>query len=960
MNKAIEDYTPELTRALSHGVRNRTLAGIVLTGFFVAAAGLFLLYRSHIDRLNQQLLFSVEQQVQSLTVELSRLANIAQQITSRSVIRDKLELYRNGLLDKREVVEFTRPKLLDAMRSSPDVESISRFTAEGELLLSVGNTDSPRYRPKAFDMLNVRTEIPVSLPDGSLSLTVSAPITASDGRVLGIDVVTFHGGNFTEILTNFIRHFQDTGRLSLVRIDDGVINPFYNRSGAVPENDVLRDRRLNTELAQQALKNRNSDVITRGRNLIVYHAIDGSDRWYFVYQSDASVMYASARQTVAYQFIGLIALVAVAGLSIKRQIDPLLDDINRQAHGLHCLLNDKERLMQTLQQEQALHQAVIDNAPAVIYIKDLQGRYLQINSSFERVVQKSKADILNKTDYDLFPKPVADVFRVNDRETVRLQRPQALDERAALAGIWHDYLTVKFPLRDGGGNIYAVGGISTDITERRKMQLALEKYKNDLEALVTIRTSEVKAQEERVRLLLESSADGLLGMDDRGRLSFVNPAACALLGYRADELLERELHPLIHYRHPDQTPYIADDCPILKVLSDGNTVRNDRDVFWRRDGQAIYVDYVATPIRKQSAIIGAVVSFRDISERHRIEQALRRSERNLAHAQAIARVGSWTLDLATEELVWSAETYNIFELPLGKPLTQQQFIDCVHPSDKNRVLSQWQAALDGKADYKIQHRILVNGKTKWVYQRAEIAFDEHGAARTATGSVQDISELKKAEQATQRALAEARRLAQMRSIFLSNMSHEIRTPLNAILGLARMGEQNSADAASRNLFKPISEAGRHLLGLVNDILDFSKIEAGKLTLEDRVFSLGECIDRALAFVADGAYKRGLLLEIHEDPNLPTHLNGDSMRLTQIISNLLSNAVKFTESGGRITLTVRTHEKQLLIGVSDTGVGIDSGHQARLFRPFEQADSSTTRRYGGTGLGLVISRQLTQL
>ena len=206
---------------------------------------------------------------------------------------------------------------------------------------------------------------------------------------------------------------------------------------------------------------------------------------------------------------------------------------------------------------------------------------------------------------------------------------------------------------------------------------------------------------------------------------------------------------------------------------------------------------------------------------------------------------------------------------------------------------------------------------------------------------------------------EAERLARVKSDFLAHMSHEIRTPLNAVLGFARIGLRDTAEAGSEASFQRIVESGNHLLRVINDILDYSKIEAGRFTVETKPFLLGEGIEQAVAMVRGGARAKGLdfTTEIEVEPG--AWVSGDPMRLNQILINLLGNAVKFTASG-EIALRVTREGGETLFQVSDTGAGMSSEQLVRLFQPFEQADSSTSREYGGTGLGLAISDRLAQL
>jgi len=230
---------------------------------------------------------------------------------------------------------------------------------------------------------------------------------------------------------------------------------------------------------------------------------------------------------------------------------------------------------------------------------------------------------------------------------------------------------------------------------------------------------------------------------------------------------------------------------------------------------------------------------------------------------------------------------------------------------------------------------------------------------TYIGVLRDISRQKAAEAAREAARADAERLARAKSEFLANMSHEIRTPLNAVLGFARMGTRDASGHPCAGTFARIQEAGSHLLGVINDVLDYSKIEAGKMTVESTPFRLGRVIHNARDFLADSARQKGLEFVVVSAPDLPDWVAGDALRLQQILNNLLANALKFTNSG-TVFMKVERDADRIAFRVTDTGIGMSEEQLGRLFSPFEQADSSTTRRYGGTGLGLAICLNLARL
>ncbi len=260
-------------------------------------------------------------------------------------------------------------------------------------------------------------------------------------------------------------------------------------------------------------------------------------------------------------------------------------------------------------------------------------------------------------------------------------------------------------------------------------------------------------------------------------------------------------------------------------------------------------------------------------------------------------------------------------------------------------------------------RLFVRSDGKTIPIIKSVAKIQYNGRLALLESFTDISTLKEAEKKL-RLLKITEEGNRAKSDFLSRMSHEMRTPLNAIIGMTKITEDSNDIARLKYCLSMISVSADHLLGLINDVLDMSKIEAGKLELELAPLNLEQILIKNCSLISEKADERKISMRVDIDRHMNLNFIGDELRLSQVIINLLSNAVKFTPSGGEVSITARELEKKpgksvVQISIADTGIGLSTEQKARLFNAFEQADSSTSRRFGGTGLGLVISKSLVE-
>jgi len=283
------------------------------------------------------------------------------------------------------------------------------------------------------------------------------------------------------------------------------------------------------------------------------------------------------------------------------------------------------------------------------------------------------------------------------------------------------------------------------------------------------------------------------------------------------------------------------------------------------------------------------------------------------------------------------------------------------------TMENFEAAVAGTVpvyDATYAYKRPIDGRVVWIHALGHVVKDANGKPTDIYGVTQDITDFKLLEMALIGARQKAEEATQMKSMFLANMSHEIRTPMNAIIGLSHLALRTGLSAKQRDYLNKIHNAGTSLLAVINDILDFSKIEAGRLDIESTEFRLDDVIDSVTTITGQKAHEKGLEFLAHIPGSVPQFLVGDPLRLGQVLTNLVNNAVKFTEQGEvqlRAELLERTGGKcQLRFSIRDTGMGMTKEQAARLFQPFTQGDMSTTRKHGGTGLGLTISRRLVEL
>ncbi len=497
-----------------------------------------------------------------------------------------------------------------------------------------------------------------------------------------------------------------------------------------------------------------------------------------------------------------------------------------------------------------------------------------------------------------------------------------------------------------------------------------EKYHQELERRVEERTrqllEQVREREaaeklaiyEKIRAerYLDVAEAITLELDPRGRIEIINKWGSEILGYPIQELIGRDWFDVAI--PPERRNAIREifHKTISGDVAEFEYVENE--IITRKGERRHIAWHNLLRCTEDGHTFGTLSFGLDITDRKEADNSLRMKQKDLDHAQAVARIGNWRLDVHRNELVWSDEAYRIFGIKRGAPLTYEAFLNFIHPDDRSYVDSQWSAALEGKP-YDIDHRIVVDGIVKWVREKAELEFGGDGTLLGGFGTVQDITDRKQLEFDLLSFMRSAEEANRVKSRFLANMSHELRTPLTVIVSALELISKNIAAPERQRLVEMANDSANRLLRIIAELLDFSSIDAGQLKIEDQSFDLRKCIQQSIEMFASLAREKGVEIFLTISPEIPIQIIGDPNRIGQVLINLLGNAVKFTESG-TIEIIVTGHEKRINFTVHDTGIGIPPYAIGKLFERFTQADESMTRPYGGTGLGLAISKELVEL
>jgi two-component system sensor histidine kinase/response regulator len=485
--------------------------------------------------------------------------------------------------------------------------------------------------------------------------------------------------------------------------------------------------------------------------------------------------------------------------------------------------------------------------------------------------------------------------------------------------------------------------------------------------LIGLRTAaeeRLAASLDMTRAILDTAINPILTIDGTGVVRSLNPAGEKTFGYASHELVGQNIRTLV----PDNFVDAYNDY-IAQFKQQGRTGGGSgRELAGLREDGSIFPAHVSTAPMVLAGELCFVCVITDLTEQHGQRTELAAARDQLLLAAQTAELGIWSWNLADNALHWNARMFDIYEQPktlLNNGLNFDHWRTRVHAADIDATMHSLNAALEGNGDQLPLFRItLPAGEIRYIQSRIRVERDANGTPVMMTGINRDITDQHQLELRLREAKEQADAASAAKSSFLANMSHEIRTPMNAVLGMLHLVQLSSLNLRQRDYVSKAQTAAKSLLSLLNDILDYSKIDAGKLQLDVHPFELEPLMQDLGVVLSGNQGDKNVEVLFDLDSTLPESLIGDSLRLQQVLINLAGNALKFTLTG-QVIVSVELLQRldaavRVRIAVTDSGIGISDEQTGRIFEGFNQAETSTTRRFGGSGLGLVICKRLVAL
>ncbi|WP_319507137.1 PAS domain S-box protein [uncultured Methanolobus sp.] len=459
----------------------------------------------------------------------------------------------------------------------------------------------------------------------------------------------------------------------------------------------------------------------------------------------------------------------------------------------------------------------------------------------------------------------------------------------------------------------------------------------------------IKESEEKYRSLFEQSNDAIFLNQVDGQIVDVNEKACEMFGYIREEFQKMNVVDLLAANHKT-----AGKLRMQQFREDGSLYINL--LYAKANGETFDAEVNAKVLEGYTDLALAIV--RDISESKKAEEEIIKSETKYRSLFERSNDSIMIHDLNGRILEANDRACEMFGYSETE-LKQRSLLDLTLEEDKIEIKSRIGKIKTEGYCRKENRMVRSDGSLIYVDVSASFLKAQQNLIQTVG---RDITDRIRAEAAMISAKIEAETASRTKSEFLANMSHELRTPLNSIIGFSDVmldGLTGELDPKHKNYVKHISNSGHHLLNLINDILDISKVEAGKMELHIDMLNMKTVIDDIIAMTQTFTSRKNISVNVDVQENMPT-LRADRPKIKQIMYNLMGNAIKFTDDGGKITILTKVKDKKVLVSIIDSGIGISIEDQKKLFKPFSQIDSSISRSYQGTGLGLALVKELIEL
>jgi len=617
-------------------------------------------------------------------------------------------------------------------------------------------------------------------------------------------------------------------------------------------------------------------------------------------------------------------------------------------------ITDRKLIEETLQTRTAFFEAIADSPLDGIVVVDTQGKTIHQNSRLLELWDIPQQIAKNPDDavqVQYVRHQTKDPQAFVDRIAYLVSHPEltSRDEIELVNGMVLDRYTA--PVRNQRGCYYGRIWTFRDITEKKRAERCQE------EALDRLR--KIASRLPGVVYQFRMRPDGSSCMP------YASDGLFLLHRVRPEEVIH-DASPAFDWIHPDDLHRVV--ALIKKSLEELSPFQCHFRLLFE-DGTLRWVSANSLPEREADGSTLWHGYMGDVTSAHEAASELEEAKFQMEEAQALARIGNWSYDVSTTKSHWSKQLYHVFGIENSdvEP-PYQEMLDSFYPDDAVKLDEAVQkASIDGTPFSLVVRLQQPKSDIRYVRCEGRSRRDSVGTIVGLFGTAADVTAEVEREQALQVARNQAEAANRAKSEFLANMSHEIRTPLTAILGFADMlredGNLAIAPVQRLHTIDTITSAGQHLLTIINDVLDLSKIEADKTTLEQIETPLIEILCEVERLLRPRATGKGVTLGAKLSTPVPDRILSDPTRLRQILMNLVGNAAKFTEHGTIVINAgvIESPEKSsLVIDIEDTGPGMTGEQSQTLFHAFKQADSTVTRKHGGTGLGLTISRRLANL